>query len=140
MSNQLYLCNELLHLISQARRALQALRGLMRLKSLIQGQSIKRQATTTLRCMQTLARVQSQIHARRLGMSEENQALQRQLQQKCEKELEKLRASVSAWVCIFYSFDCRFYCGCLHDQWFQSITSAMVYIQILLFHQNSWPL
>ncbi|KAF5733770.1 IQ-domain 3 isoform 3 [Tripterygium wilfordii] len=77
-----------------ARRALRALRGLVRLKSLIQGQSVKRQATTTLRCMQTLARVQSQIRARRIRMSEENQALQQQLQHKHEKELEKLRASV----------------------------------------------
>lgn len=91
---------------SQARRALRALRGLVRLKSLIQGQSVKRQATSTLRCMQTLARVQSQIRARRLRMSEENQALQRQLQQKCEKELEKLRASVSTCSCTFYLFDC----------------------------------
>lgn len=74
-----------------ARRALRALRGLVRLKSLIEGQSVKRQSATTLRCMQTLARVQSQIRARRLRMSEENQALQRQLQQKHEKELEKLR-------------------------------------------------
>ncbi|KAF3433894.1 hypothetical protein FNV43_RR24997 [Rhamnella rubrinervis] len=76
-----------------ARRALRALRGLVRLKSLIQGQSVKRQASTTLRCMQTLARVQSQILARRIRMSEENQALQRQLQQKREKELEKMRAN-----------------------------------------------
>lgn len=73
-----------------ARRALRALRGLVRLKSLIQGHTVKRQANNTLRCMQTLARVQSQIRARRLRMSEENQALQRQLQQKHEKELEKL--------------------------------------------------
>lgn len=72
------------------------MRGLVRLKSLIEGQSVKRQATTTLRCMQTLARVQSQIRARRIRMSEENQALQRQLQEKHEKELQKLRASVSA--------------------------------------------
>ncbi|XP_057476007.1 protein IQ-DOMAIN 3-like isoform X2 [Actinidia eriantha] len=77
-----------------ARRALSALRGLVRLRSLVQGQSVKRQATTTLRSMQTLAHVQSQIRARRIRMSEENQALQRQLQQKREKELEKLRASV----------------------------------------------
>ncbi|KAF5947250.1 hypothetical protein HYC85_013207 [Camellia sinensis] len=77
-----------------ARRALRALRGLVRLKSLIQGHSVKRQATTTLRCMQTLARVQSQVRARRIRMSEENQALQRQLQQKHEKELAKYRASV----------------------------------------------
>ncbi|XP_010244962.1 PREDICTED: protein IQ-DOMAIN 1-like [Nelumbo nucifera] len=77
-----------------ARRALRALRGLVRLKSLIHGNSVKRQATTTLRCMQTLARVQSQIRSRRIRMMEENQALQRQLQQKREKELASLRASM----------------------------------------------
>lgn len=77
-----------------ARRALRALRGLVRLKSMIQGQSVKRQAATTLKCMQTLARVQSQIRERRIRMSEENQALQRQLQQKHDKELEKLRTSM----------------------------------------------
>ena len=75
----------------QARRALRALRGLVRLKSLVEGQSVKRQATTTLRCMQTVARVQSEIRARRIRMSEENQALQRQLQQK--QEIEKHRAA-----------------------------------------------
>lgn len=72
-----------------ARRALRALRGLVRLKSLVEGNSVKRQAASTLRCMQTLARVQSQIRARRLKMSEENQALQRQLLLK--QELESLR-------------------------------------------------
>ncbi|KAJ6843021.1 protein IQ-DOMAIN 1-like [Iris pallida] len=74
-----------------ARRALRALRGLVRLKSLVHGNSVKRQATTTLRCMQTLARVQSQVRSRRIRMSEENQALQRQLLLKREKELESLR-------------------------------------------------
>ncbi|XP_043816581.1 protein IQ-DOMAIN 2 isoform X2 [Manihot esculenta] len=78
----------------QARRALRALKGLMRLKMLIQGQSVKRQATNTLQAMQTLARVQSQIHARRIRMSEENQALQRQLQQRREKELQKLKDAI----------------------------------------------
>ncbi|XP_058098672.1 protein IQ-DOMAIN 3 [Magnolia sinica] len=77
-----------------ARRALRALRGLVRLKSLIHGHAVKRQATTTLRCMQTLARVQSQIRSRRIRMSEENQALQRQLLLKRENELENLRASM----------------------------------------------
>lgn len=78
-----------------ARRALRALRGLVRLKTLIDGQSVKRQATTTLRCMQTLARVQSQVRSRRIRMSEENLALQRQLQLKHEKDLENLRATMS---------------------------------------------
>lgn len=93
---------------SQARRALRALRGLVRLKSLIQGQSVKRQAATTLKCMQTLARVQSQIRERRIRMSEENQALQRQLQQKRDKELEKLRTSVSVPILCFLPSYCRY--------------------------------
>ncbi|KAM1576036.1 hypothetical protein PS2_032268 [Malus domestica] len=74
-----------------ARRALRALRGLVRLKSLIEGSVVKRQATNTLRCMQTLSRVQSQIRSRRIRMLEENQALQRQLLLKHAKELETLR-------------------------------------------------
>lgn len=81
------------------------MRGLVRLKTLIQGQSVRRQATNTLRAMQTLARVQSQIRARRIRMSEENQALQRQLQQKHEKELEKLRHAVSM---LIYTFKFEF--------------------------------
>ncbi|CAI8593943.1 unnamed protein product [Vicia faba] len=76
-----------------ARRALRALRGLVRLKTTIQGQSVKRQADSTLRCMQTLARLQSQVRERRIRMSEENQARQRQLQQKHGKELVKLQSS-----------------------------------------------
>lgn len=79
----------------QARRSLRAMRGLARLKTLIQSQSVKRQAATTLQCMQTFSRLQSQVRARRIRMSEENQALQRQQQQKREKELEKLQAAVS---------------------------------------------
>ncbi|CAL0316088.1 unnamed protein product [Lupinus luteus] len=76
-----------------ARRSLRGMRGLARLKTLIQGQFVKRQAATALQCMQTFSRLQSQIHARRIRMSEENQALQRQLDQKREKELEKLQAA-----------------------------------------------
>lgn len=74
-----------------ARRALRALRGLVRLTSLVQGPSVKRQAANTLRCMQTLSRVQSQIRSRRVRMAEENQALQRQILQKRTKELESMR-------------------------------------------------
>ncbi|XP_042379201.1 protein IQ-DOMAIN 2-like [Zingiber officinale] len=74
-----------------ARRALRALRGLVRLKSLIDGNSVKRQATTTLRYMQMLARIQSQIRTRRIRMLEENQDLQRQMLLKHERELEILK-------------------------------------------------
>ncbi|XP_054794635.1 protein IQ-DOMAIN 2-like [Prosopis cineraria] len=74
-----------------ARRALRALRGLVRLRTLMEGPIVKRQATSTLRSMQTLARVQSQIRSRRIRMFEENQALQRQLLHKHAKELESMR-------------------------------------------------
>ncbi|CAA0807659.1 IQ-domain 2 [Striga hermonthica] len=74
-----------------ARRALRALRGLVRLKSLVDGPTAKRQTASTLKCMQTLSRVQSQIQSRRLRMLEENRALQRQLLQNRAKELESLR-------------------------------------------------
>ncbi|XP_061350544.1 protein IQ-DOMAIN 2 [Gastrolobium bilobum] len=74
-----------------ARRALKALRGLVRLKSLMEGPVVKRQAISTLRSMQTLAHVQSQIRSRRLRMLEDNQALQKQLLQKHTKELESMR-------------------------------------------------
>lgn len=74
-----------------ARRALRALKALMRLKTLVQGQSVKRQVASTLKCMQTLTHLQSEIRARRIRMSEENQALQRQLRNKREKDLEKLK-------------------------------------------------
>ncbi|URD76895.1 IQ calmodulin-binding motif [Musa troglodytarum] len=72
-----------------ARIALQGLRRLVRLKTLVDGNAAKHQTSNTLHCMQTLARVRSQIHSRRIRMREENQALQRQLQLKHEMELQK---------------------------------------------------
>ncbi|MBA0579575.1 protein IQ-DOMAIN 2 [Gossypium raimondii] len=74
-----------------AKRALHALRGLVRLKSMMEGPMVKRQAAGTLRCMQTLSRVQCKIRLRRIRMTEENQALQRQLLQKHAKEIVNLQ-------------------------------------------------
>ncbi|XP_073292664.1 protein IQ-DOMAIN 2-like [Primulina huaijiensis] len=74
-----------------AGRALRALRGLVRLKSLVDGPIVNRQTANTLKCMQALSRVQSQIQSRRIRMLEENRALQRQLLQKRAKELESLK-------------------------------------------------
>ncbi|XP_017609819.1 protein IQ-DOMAIN 2-like [Gossypium arboreum] len=74
-----------------AKRALHALRGLVRLKSMMEGPIVKRQAAGTLRCMQKLSRVHCQIRLRRIRMTEENQALQRQLLQKHAKEIVNLQ-------------------------------------------------
>ncbi|CAL9197672.1 unnamed protein product [Musa hybrid cultivar] len=74
-----------------ARRELRILRGLFRLKRLVDGNAVRSQTYNTLHCMQKMARVQTQIRARRIRMTEENQALQRHLQRKYEKELEKVK-------------------------------------------------
>lgn len=78
----------------QARRELRDMRGLARLKLMMEGSVVQRQAANTLKCMQTLSRVQSQIRSRRIRMSEENQARHKQLLQKHAKELGGLKVSL----------------------------------------------
>ncbi|KAI3791731.1 hypothetical protein L2E82_05593 [Cichorium intybus] len=61
-----------------ARRALWALRGLVRLKTVVEGPGVNRQTANTLKYTQNVSHLQSQINSRRKRMLE-NQALQRQL-------------------------------------------------------------
>ena len=49
----------------KARRALKALRGLVKLQALVRGNIVRRQAAETLRCMQALVSVQSRARASR---------------------------------------------------------------------------
>ncbi|XP_041998787.1 protein IQ-DOMAIN 1-like [Salvia splendens] len=74
-----------------ARRALRALRGLVRLKSLVDGPAAERQTSSTLKCLQTLSHLQSQIQSRRTRMLDESRAMQRQLLQRRVKELDSLK-------------------------------------------------
>ncbi|XP_019154211.1 PREDICTED: protein IQ-DOMAIN 1-like [Ipomoea nil] len=54
-----------------ARRALSALKGLVKLQALVRGHNVRKQAKMTLRCMQALVRVQSRILHQRITHSHE---------------------------------------------------------------------
>ena len=110
----------------QARKSYRALKGLVRLQRVMRGQSVKRQTTNTMKCMQLLVRVQSQVRTRRLQMVEsKNLHQQHQTPARSEKEMESsfgrwsLAPQVGIYLLLMY----------IH-------TSIMQYVY---FHSNTKP-
>lgn len=48
-----------------ARKALRAMKGFVRLQAIIRGRAVRRQAMTTLKCLQSIAKIQSEVCAKR---------------------------------------------------------------------------
>ncbi|KAH7570620.1 hypothetical protein ACOSP7_018911 [Xanthoceras sorbifolium] len=66
-----------------AKKALRALKGIVRLQAIIRGRNVRRQAITTLKCLQSIVNIQSQVCARRFQMGHqcgENNNNNKQLQ------------------------------------------------------------
>lgn len=58
-----------------ARKALNALKGLVKLQALVRGHMVRKKAATTLRCMEALVNVQARVRAQRLRMAAEETKL-----------------------------------------------------------------
>lgn len=59
-----------------ARKALRALKGLVRLQALIRGQAVRRQTTMTLRSLQSLIRIQEEARESRMRIAADRQAFE----------------------------------------------------------------
>lgn len=56
----------------QARKALRALKGVVKLQAIIRGWAVRQQAINTLKCLQSIVNIQSEVYSKRCGRIEDS--------------------------------------------------------------------
>ncbi|KAI4329108.1 hypothetical protein L6164_021408 [Bauhinia variegata] len=79
-----------------ARRALRALRAVVRIQAIFRGRQVRKQAAVTLRCMQALVRVQSRVRARNVRNSPEGKAVQKLLDER-RLQIDPVELAEEGW-------------------------------------------
>lgn len=84
----------------QARKALRALKGVVKLQALIRGWGVRQQAINTLKCLQTIVNIQSEVCAKRCERVKGTQHFQEYKPQDLgEKDIKvSLKATFLIWI------------------------------------------
>lgn len=81
-------------LLLQAKKALRALKGIVRLQAIIRGRNVRRQAITTLKCLQSIVSIQSQVCAKRVQIGNQSGENLNLCHSSSTKKLQTLRENL----------------------------------------------
>ncbi|XP_028807447.1 protein IQ-DOMAIN 1-like [Neltuma alba] len=80
-----------------ARRALRALKAVVRLQAIFRGRRVRKQAAITLRCMHALVKVQARVRAMNVRMSPEGKAVQKLLDDYRRQAEDPVKQAEEGW-------------------------------------------
>lgn len=127
----------------QARKALKALRGLVKLQALVRGHLVRKQATATLRCMQALVTAQARARAQRIRSADDESIINHRQSTHRRNSQEKIKHAYHVSMLLlnfiqifkwFYKNQLVFAVNCNLSLWIKKINQKFA-VQIYLTTQ-----